>query len=803
MFIETSIDSAQSRGVKEEDIAAGLCYSIVRNYLHKVVGNKPVGRHILLQGGVAYNPGIVAAFQNACGERLQVSPFFPISGAFGAALLAIESMGGKRSSFAGFDFSGDIRHMAAGNEEIRRNMDFYRQTSENFYRNYDGKRNPNKKTVGIPYVLMIHKFFPMANAFFKALGYNVILSDPSNEETIRLAQETARGETCYPVKLIYGHMMQLIDQKVDYIFLPHMHTLRHEKSKVAYNYGCIYMQSAALSIAKSLELEKKGITLLNPVFDLDFGKEAMGNAMLSVGKQLGKPKPLCAAALLAGARAVRKYDQEAERLGRELLSDVKPGEPVLVMITRGYGITDPVLNMGIPELLLQRGYKVINLEHLPGHSLDLSEDYANMYWPFGQHILTGAKLIASHPNLYAVYLTNHGCGPDSMLSYMFREEMGDKPYLQIEVDEHFSKVGVITRIEAFLHALKNRKGEAQKTDPSDILFRGERIAYQGSFLEEKKEDTLYIPDFGLYTNAILRYVRESYEINVVPLPPLSSGDFLTGRAETTAKEYLPFPALLGSILTHVRTLSDEDRKHAIYLIPSTEGAEADGQYARAIRSVLDHKGYTEAGIFAPVLEKLPVILRSPEKLFHALLEADLLYLRRPETRKKRVLAVVGTPMTQTSLCENVLDKLEQEGERILRAPLTEYLLFLWQEERKMRSGCEDFLKECTAVLAETGVAIRSLQAFSKDMENLHQIADRYLGEVTGANIRYRYAKAVELGESADAVLCIAPRYENAAMVMEMRNIQRAVKTPVYQMYLDGDWDEAAWERLRSFLYYCQ
>ena len=53
----------------------------------------------------------------------------------------------------------------------------------------------------------------------------------------------------------------------------------------------------------------------------------------------------------------------------------------------------------------------------------------------------GAKIIKEHLNLYAVYLTNHGCGPDGMISHLFAEIMGDKPYLKIEVDEHQSKVG--------------------------------------------------------------------------------------------------------------------------------------------------------------------------------------------------------------------------------------------------------------------------------------------------------------------------------------------------------------------------
>ena len=436
----------------------------MKNYLHKVVGTKPVGNHIVLQGGVAYNPGIVAAFRAFYGERLIVNPYFSISGAFGVALLAKEANVGKKSSFAGYEFSRKTIHMDTRNEEVRKNIEFYHQADKLLLDGYTGERDLRKKTVGVPFALMIHKFFPMANAFFTSLGYNVLLTKPTNDETIRLSQENARGETCYPVKLIYGHMKQLIDAKVDYIFLPTIHTMKHELSHVEHNYGCVYMQTAAVSIGKALGLEEKGITLLSPVFDLDFGKEAMASAMVGLGKILGIPKPFCAKALLAGAMAVRKHTNAVEKQGKQLLDSLKPEDKVLVLITRNYGVSDPILNMGIPDLLLERGIKVITLSHLPGHALDISEEYPNLYWPFGQHILSGAKLIAHHPNLYAVYLTNHGCGPDSMLSHLFKKEMGDKPYLQIEVDEHFSKVGVVTRIEAFLNSLSKRNAKALPAD---------------------------------------------------------------------------------------------------------------------------------------------------------------------------------------------------------------------------------------------------------------------------------------------------------------------------------------------------
>ena len=113
VFIETAIQSAQAQGATQAEVAAGLCQSIVRNYLHKVVGSKPVGHHIVLQGGVAYNPGIVAAFRQEFGDRLTVSPCFSISGAYGAALLALESKKGP-TRFHGFD-----RQPEAGGRPVR------------------------------------------------------------------------------------------------------------------------------------------------------------------------------------------------------------------------------------------------------------------------------------------------------------------------------------------------------------------------------------------------------------------------------------------------------------------------------------------------------------------------------------------------------------------------------------------------------------------------------------------------------------------------------------------------------------
>lgn len=831
VFIETAIAAASAEGIAQNEIAAGLCYAIVKNYLHKVVGTKPVGNHIVLQGGVAYNPGIVAAFRAFYGERLIVNPYFSISGAFGVALLAKEANVGKKSSFAGYEFSRKTIHMDTRNEEVRKNIEFYHQADKLLLDGYTGERDPRKKTVGVPFALMIHKFFPMANAFFTSLGYNVLLTKPTNEETIRLSQENARGETCYPVKLIYGHMKQLIDAKVDYIFLPTIHTMKHELSHVEHNYGCVYMQTAAVSIGKALGLEEKGITLLSPVFDLDFGKEAMASAMVGLGKILGIPKPFCAKALLAGAMAVRKHTNAVEKQGKQLLDSLKPEDKVLVLITRNYGVSDPILNMGIPDLLLERGIKVITLSHLPGHALDISEEYPNLYWPFGQHILSGAKLIAHHPNLYAVYLTNHGCGPDSMLSHLFKKEMGDKPYLQIEVDEHFSKVGVVTRIEAFLNSLSKRNAKALPAD-----FDIENVTIRTSNIQPnvQKELPLYLPNLGLYTEFIRQYYEQTgHTVHVLPMADEEA--LSLGRAHTNSKEYLPFVVLLGSIL---KDQKERASQHSVqYLVPQTLGSEADGQYATVIDAILWQSGMKNIMLAAPIIEYVPEQTADLDLFARAIMTGDLLYAIPSEKRncfdvssilewseleqlakriakltaKSTVLGVTGTPMCLSVLNDGILDELEKEY-TILRAPLIEYLYFLWRENRcgekkgKMLAGhkqapSKEIMETIGLHMKTIGTLLGKQNSFSADIQSLSDTTDMYLRDFAGGNGRYRFAKTLELAKRTDAMLTVAPRYENTSIILQMRGLKQACETPLYEIEVDQDWDETAWSKLRAFLYY--
>ena len=211
------------------------------------------------------------------------------------------------------------------------------------------------------------------------------------------------------------------------------------------------------------------------------------------------------------------------------------------------------------------------------------------------------------------------------------------------------------------------------------------------------------------------------------------------RKELSTKEYYTFATLLGLSLAATAPAVSFPASNAAagtiqLLLPSSEGAEADGQYDRVIRSILERTGRRDVRIVAPSLEKLPWAVNDAAGLFTALLAGDVCLAapqeerasllrdllsesltpkrvreaavdvgRRAdvsrETSAARTLAVVGEwpCVCGDELTGGLWERLEREGFRLLRMPLAEYLLFLWRdaadEDARERSRKQFFLDQ--------------------------------------------------------------------------------------------------------------
>ena len=105
VFAESDMIHKQQTGHSMEDIIAGLCEALVRNYLSNLGKGKEILPPVLFQGGVAANVGIVAAFEKELGVAVTIPEYFDVMGAYGAAILAREEIEatGKKTRFCGFE----------------------------------------------------------------------------------------------------------------------------------------------------------------------------------------------------------------------------------------------------------------------------------------------------------------------------------------------------------------------------------------------------------------------------------------------------------------------------------------------------------------------------------------------------------------------------------------------------------------------------------------------------------------------------------------------------------------------------
>jgi len=104
VFAESDMIHKQQMGHSVADIAYGLCRALARNFLNNVGLGMETRPPIVFQGGVAFNRGMVRAFEEALGTGVIVLPQHEVMGAIGAALLTHEEMsiGGNGTSFSGF-----------------------------------------------------------------------------------------------------------------------------------------------------------------------------------------------------------------------------------------------------------------------------------------------------------------------------------------------------------------------------------------------------------------------------------------------------------------------------------------------------------------------------------------------------------------------------------------------------------------------------------------------------------------------------------------------------------------------------
>jgi len=661
-FIASDIKNAIHEGLRHEDIVAGLVYSICMNYSNRVKGNRPVGKKVFMQGGVCYNKAVPLAMASLIGKPIVVPPEPGLMGAYGVALevknrIEAELMsemhfdlqrlaerevtygksfickGGKekcdrRCSIATIKVEGkkypfggacnryyNLRHHVQYDVE---KLDLVAVRQKLIFEKY-GARAPvemgikQRGTVGFNRSFLINSYFPLYSNFFSELGYKVILPQEPAQEGI----DQRNAPFCYPAELAHGFFYSLIESesRPDYIFLPHFRAVPGENNAdpLAQSQVCPLVQGETFYLQTTFrkrltQLARAGTKLLTPLIDLSRGIEDARAPLVQAAIQMGIKRKIAAAAFEKALRRQLDCMAEMQAIGQKVIRELEadPQKLAVVIFSRPYNGFADEAHMGIPHKFASRGIVVLPLDFL---RLDSEKSKRNMYWGMGQMITKGGRFIQRHPQLFGTYITNFSCGPDSFVIGYFREIMGRKPSLTLELDSHTADAGLETRIEAFLDIVNAyRQLMAQKKIiHQDRSFQPALVANQNGTVKVITSSgealpmtdprvTLLLPSMGRLSSEAFAAVMKGYGFHAKAHEPADEAVLKLGRANTSCKECLPLILTTGTLLSYVNNGKKADEV-LVYFFATGTGPCRFGQYSIFMEDLIKRLEIPDVALF--------------------------------------------------------------------------------------------------------------------------------------------------------------------------------------------------------------
>ncbi|MFC1671276.1 acyl-CoA dehydratase activase [Spirochaetota bacterium] len=627
-FINSDIRKAIQLGATREDITAGIITSIVSNYLNRVVGNRSIGKNIVLQGGVAKNKAVPLAFAMLLDKEITVPPDPELLGCFGVGILTKQKFNDGFVEKESFDIDKILeteivyerefrckacendcpikvlnvnghKYMFGGRCNKYTNQRKKKTIDEDKVFNYIEKRDdllfnecaPLKEdftkkrdyVIGIPKAFSVYTMWPLYSWFFHTLGIEVKLSEEICHDGIARTE----GSYCFPAEIAHGAFQDIVNSNADYIFVPHFRDLESYEKDSDANF-CPITQALPYYMKKAFS-EVPEEKFLSPVISFKYTVEKALEPFIDMGKKLGIPEDEIRHAFKIAHEKQIEFGKKYSEMGIEALENArKADQPVIAVLGRPYNAFTGDANMGIPLKFSSRGYSVIPFDMLP---FEDEKIFPKMYWYYGQQDMKAGTLLKEEDNIFVTYITNFSCAPDSFMLHYLKWIMGIKPFLILELDSHSADAGIDTRVEAFLDIIEGYKmkfsGNEEERYDNGLRFinNGKEQIHVLDTVNNKKINIfnnkrikLLLSNMGRLSTELLGASLRSAGVNAEAMPLPDTFTLQMARNYMSGKECLPSQLVLGSALTYF--LSDKYNKDELYLlfVPTTNGPCRTGQY---------------------------------------------------------------------------------------------------------------------------------------------------------------------------------------------------------------------------------
>jgi predicted nucleotide-binding protein (sugar kinase/HSP70/actin superfamily) len=301
--------------------------------------------------------------------------------------------------------------------------------------------------IGIPRALFYFRYGQFWIHFFKNLGIDIILSPQTNKEILQSGLKKVSSEICLPIKIICGHI-EFLKDKVDIIFLPRFLQLNHHLYTCPKMIGIVDI--ARMQVGNVCKILSPNIKDNFVYAHIETGFKLTKNPIKTI-KALNKALPY-----LTNHQTIPKNNNHQNAK--------------ILLLSHFYNLSDDFISKDIITAFQVNKFEITTKEDLPDKILNADQGFAkNIRWVYERELYNSFRY-----NLDKVEgvcnIISFGCGPDSLISEIMMNEATEHqmPFLQLIIDEHTSKTGVNTRIEAFSEIIR-RNTNRQTLNPKPQL----------------------------------------------------------------------------------------------------------------------------------------------------------------------------------------------------------------------------------------------------------------------------------------------------------------------------------------------
>ena len=324
-----------------------------------------------------------------------------------------------------------------------------------------------EKVIGIPRAMSFYNNYPFYYGFFTDLGIKIVLSDITTKQTMSNGSALVVTETCLPIKVYIGHILNLIDKGVDKILVPSIQSIA---PKI---YNCSKIRGLPDLVRNVV---KRDFTMVEATLDKSEKNHGLYEFLAEMAAPFGiTDEKVIKKASKAGWRCYNNFHIMAKSgmsykkainyalQGKVFIENQTKEYPIsIALVSHGYNIYDDRTCMKIFDKLEAMDVKVYTSLQLSNEQLDdgIASLGNEQYWA-NEYDMTGSAGHYLKDNKIdgVITLTAFGCGPDSLMVERItrKAKRFNKPLLNLTIDEHTGEAGFITRLEAFVDMLLRKK----------------------------------------------------------------------------------------------------------------------------------------------------------------------------------------------------------------------------------------------------------------------------------------------------------------------------------------------------------